>query len=365
MAMQYNRIFNFSAGPSMLPVPVLERCRDEMLNYRGSGMSVMEMSHRSKVFDEIAVNAQRLLREVMGIPDHYKVLFMQGGASLQFAAIPLNLRKNGRADYIRTGNFSTIASKEASKYLKVNIAATTEDSNFDHIPAQEELALDPQADYVHICMNNTIYGSRFSYIPETGAVPLAADLSSCILSEPIDVSKFGLIYAGVQKNIAPAGMAVVIIREDLLREPAPDLPIMLDYELMADKDSMYNTPNCWCIYVTGLVLEYIRSIGGVEEMARRNKKKADALYACLDESRLFHAAVWPGSRSMMNVTFRTGDDTLDAEFVKGAAERGMVNLKGHKKVGGMRASIYNNMPYEGVETLISYLKEFEAAHPAK
>lgn len=359
MAMQYNRIFNFSAGPSMLPVPVLERCRDEMLNYRGSGMSVMEMSHRSKVFDEIAVNAQRLLREVMGIPDHYKVLFMQGGASLQFAAIPLNLRKNGRADYIRTGNFSTIASKEASKYLKVNIAATTEDSNFDHIPAQEELALDPQADYVHICMNNTIYGSRFSYIPETGAVPLAADLSSCILSEPIDVSKFGLIYAGVQKNIAPAGMAVVIIREDLLREPAPDLPIMLDYKLMADKDSMYNTPNCWSIYVTMLVLEYLQSIGGVDEMARRNKKKADLLYGFLDESAFYIAGARPDCRSMMNVIFRTDSPDLDAKFVAGAAERGLLTLKGHRVLGGMRASIYNNMPYEGVELLVDYMRAFE------
>ena len=343
----------------MLPVPVLERCRDEMLNYRGSGMSVMEMSHRSKVFDEIAVNAQRLLREVMGIPDHYKVLFMQGGASLQFAAIPLNLRKNGRADYIRTGNFSTIASKEASKYLKVNIAATTEDSNFDHIPAQEELALDPQADYVHICMNNTIYGSRFSYIPETGAVPLAADLSSCILSEPIDVSKFGLIYAGVQKNIAPAGMAVVIIREDLLREPAPDLPIMLDYKLMADKDSMYNTPNCWSIYVTMLVLEYLQSIGGVDEMARRNKKKADLLYGFLDESAFYIAGARPDCRSMMNVIFRTDSPDLDAKFVAGAAERGLLTLKGHRVLGGMRASIYNNMPYEGVELLVDYMRAFE------
>ncbi len=364
MEMQYNRIYNFSAGPSMLPTEVLEACRDEMMNYHGSGMSVMEMSHRSKVFDQIAVNAQQKLREVMGIPDQYKVIFMQGGASLQFAAVPLNLKKNGKADYIRTGNFSTIASKEAAKFLKVNIAATTEESSFDHIPPQEQLSLDPEADYVHICFNNTIYGSKFPYIPETGKVPLVADLSSCILSEPIDVSKFGLIYAGVQKNIAPAGMAVVIIREDLLHEPAPDLPMMLDYKLMADKDSMYNTPNCWCIYVMGLVLEYIQSIGGVEEMARRNSRKAELLYSFLDESRLFRATVQKESRSMMNVTFRTGSDELDAAFVKGATERGMVNLKGHKKVGGMRASIYNNMPYEGVEALVAYLKEFEAAHPA-
>lgn len=364
MAMKYDRIYNFSAGPSMLPLEVLEACHNDLFNYQGSGMSVMEMSHRSKVFDEIAVGAQALLREVMGIPDNYKVLFMQGGASLQFAAVPLNLRKNGRADYICTGNFSTLAAKEAKKFIKVSVAGSTESTNFDHIPAQEELTLDPGADYVHVCFNNTIYGSKFPYIPETGAVPLVADLSSCILSEPIDVSRFGLIYAGVQKNIAPAGMAVVIVREDLLHDAAPDLPVMLDYKLTADKDSMYNTPPCWCIYVMKLVLDYIKSIGGVEEMARRNRKKADALYACLDESRLFQAAVRPDSRSMMNVTFRTGNDALDAAFVKGATERGMVNLKGHKAVGGMRASIYNNMPYEGVEALIAYMKEFEAAHPA-
>lgn len=364
MAQKYDRIFNFSAGPSMLPLEVLESCQKDLFNYQGSGMSVMEMSHRSKVYDAIAVNAQKKLREVMDIPDNYKVIFMQGGASLQFAAVPLNLRKNGKADYICTGNFSTLAAKEAKKFVSVNIAATTESTKFDHIPSQQELKLDPEADYVHICFNNTIYGSKFPYIPETGSVPLVADLSSCILSEPIDVSKFGVIYAGVQKNIAPSGMAVVIIREDLLHEPAPDLPVMLDYKLMADKDSMYNTPNCWSIYVMGLVLEYIQSVGGVKEMQIRNKKKADLLYDCLDKSSLFVTGIDKGSRSMMNVTFRTNDDALDAAFVKGATERGMVNLKGHKVIGGMRASIYNNMPYEGVEALVNYIKEFEAAHTA-
>lgn len=290
---QYGRVYNFSAGPSMLPVPVLERCRDEMLNYNGTGMSVMEMSHRSKPFIAISKRAETLLREVMGIPENYKVLFMQGGASLQFAALPINLRCNGTADYVRSGNFSTIASKEAAKFIKVNIAGSSEATAFDHTPLQEELTLDPQADYVHICMNNTIYGTKFPYIPKTGKVPLVADISSCILSEPIDVSKFGVLYAGVQKNLAPAGMAIVIIRDDLLHEPAAETPLMLNYKLMADKDSMYNTPNCWSIYVTMLVLEYLQSIGGVDEMARRNKKKADLLYGFLDESAFYIAGARP------------------------------------------------------------------------
>lgn len=359
MAMQYNRIFNFSAGPSMLPVPVLERCRDEMLNYRGSGMSVMEMSHRSKPFIAISKRAETLLREVMEIPENYKVLFMQGGASLQFAALPINLRCNGAADYVRSGNFSTIASKEAAKFIKVNIAGSSEATAFDHTPLQEELTLDPQADYVHICMNNTIYGTKFPYIPKTGKVPLVADISSCILSEPIDVSRFGVLYAGVQKNLAPAGMAIVIIRDDLLHEPAAETPLMLNYKLMADKDSMYNTPNCWSIYVTMLVLEYLQSIGGVDEMARRNKKKADLLYGFLDESAFYIAGARPDCRSMMNVIFRTDSPDLDAKFVAGAAERGLLTLKGHRVLGGMRASIYNNMPYEGVELLVDYMRAFE------
>ena len=356
---QYDRVYNFSAGPSMLPVPVLERCRDEMLNYNGTGMSVMEMSHRSKPFIAISKRAETLLREVMEIPENYKVLFMQGGASLQFAALPINLRCNGAADYVRSGNFSTIASKEAAKFIKVNIAGSSEATAFDHTPLQEELTLDPQADYVHICMNNTIYGTKFPYIPKTGKVPLVADISSCILSEPIDVSRFGVLYAGVQKNLAPAGMAIVIIRDDLLHEPAAETPLMLNYKLMADKDSMYNTPNCWSIYVTMLVLEYLQSIGGVDEMARRNKKKADLLYGFLDESAFYIAGARPDCRSMMNVIFRTDSPDLDAKFVAGAAERGLLTLKGHRVLGGLRASIYNNMPYEGVELLVDYMRAFE------
>lgn len=356
---KYDRIFNFSAGPSMLPLEVLEECSRDMFNYHGSGMSVMEMSHRSKAFMDIAASAESLMREVMQIPDNYKVLFMQGGASLQFSAVPINLRRNGVADYVKTGNFSTIAAKEAAKFLKVNIAASTEDTKFDHIPAQEELKLTPNADYLHICFNNTIYGTKFPYIPETGNVPLVADISSCALSEPLDVSRFGLIYMGVQKNIAPAGMAIAIIREDLLTEPDADTPLMLNYKLISDKDSMYNTPNCWCIYVTKLVLEYIKRTGGVEAMKERNEKKAKLLYDYLDSSKLFIAGARPDSRSMMNVIFRTGSDELDAKFVKEAADLGMSNLKGHRVLGGMRASIYNNMPYEGVETLVNFMSDFE------
>jgi len=318
------------------------------------------MSHRSKVFMDIADSAQSLLREVMNIPDNYKVLFMQGGASLQFAAIPINLKKNGKADYIRSGNFSTIASKEAAKFLKVNIAGSTEDTAFDHIPQQNELSLDPEADYVHICFNNTIYGTKYNYIPDTGDVPLVADISSCILSEPLDVSKFGLLYAGVQKNIAPSGMALVIIRDDLLKEPPADTPLMLNYKLTSDKDSMYNTPNCWSIYVTKLVLEYIKNNGGVEAMQQRNIKKAQLLYDYLDSSKLFVAGARKDSRSLMNVIFNTGNADLDAKFVKQATELGMSNLKGHRVLGGMRASIYNAMPYEGVETLVEFMKKFEA-----
>lgn len=358
--MAYDRIYNFSAGPSMLPIPVLESCRDDLMNYKGCGMSVMEMSHRSKVYDEIIVDAQRLLREVMGIPDNYKVLFLQGGATLQFAMVPANLMRTGKADYVRTGSFSTSASKEATKYGKVNIAASTESEKFSRIPAQEELKLDPEADYIHICFNNTIFGSKWSYIPDTGDVPLVADMSSCILSEPIDVSRFGLIYAGAQKNIAPAGLTIVIVREDLLGYAPANTPIMLNYKTIADKDSMYNTPPCWSIYVCKLVLEYLQSIGGLEEMQRRNQAKAKLLYDYLAESKMFHAHVQEGSRSMMNVTFRSGNDEVDAAVAKEAAQRGMSNLKGHRSVGGLRASIYNAMPYEGVEALVAFLKEVEA-----
>ncbi len=359
---KYERIYNFSAGPSMLPLEVLEECNRDMYNYHGSGMCVMEMSHRSKVFIEIAQDAEKLLREVMQIPENYKVLFMQGGASLQFAALPLNLKRNGTADYVKTGNFSSISAKEAAQFINVRIAASSEDTKYDRIPQQNELKLDPDADYVHICLNNTVYGTKFPYIPETGDVPLVADISSCILSEPLDVSRFGVLYAGVQKNIAPAGMALVIIREDLIQEPAAGTPVMLNYKAMAEKESMYNTPNCWCIYVTKLVLEYIKAIGGVTEMQRRNIAKAALLYDYLDASKLFKAGAEKGSRSIMNIIFTTGNEELDARFVKEASALGMSNLKGHKVLGGMRASVYNNMPYQGVEALVNFMRAFEEKH---
>lgn len=359
--MAFNRIFNFSAGPSMLPEDVLKTAQAELLNYHDSGMSVMEMSHRSKVYDDIIVAAQANLRKVMNIPDNYKVLFLQGGATLQFAMVPMNLMTvNNKADYILTGNFSTKASQEAAKYGTVNIAGSTKDEKFSRIPQQDELKLDPEADYVHICYNNTIYGSVWNYIPDTGDVPLVADMSSCIMSEPIDVSRFGMIYAGAQKNVAPAGLTIVIIREDLLeRTPMAFTPVMMNYKTMAENDSMYNTPPCYPIYMCKLVLEWLMSIGGLEEMQKLNMKKAELLYNYLDESKLFHPTVQKGSRSMMNVTFRTDDDDLNAKFVKEAAARGMSNLKGHRAVGGMRASIYNAVPYEGVEALVNFMREFE------
>lgn len=361
--MSYNRIYNFSAGPSMLPESVLEQARDEIMNYAGSGMSVMEMSHRSKVYDKIIKDAEALLRRVMNIPDNYKVMFLQGGASLQFAMVPMNLMKTGKADYIVTGQFSGKAYKEAQKYGDAHLAATTKEENFARIPRQYELDLRPDADYVHICFNNTIFGTKWDYIPETGKVPLVADMSSCILSEPIDVSRFGLIYAGAQKNVAPAGLTIVIAREDLLREDLPTyVPTMCNYAIMAENDSMYNTPPCYPIYICKLVLEWILSIGGLTEMQKRNQAKAALLYDFLGQSKLFKTPVSPESRSMMNVTFRCEDETLNAEFVKLTGENGMSNLKGHRSVGGMRASIYNAMPYEGVEKLVSFMKQFEAEH---
>ena len=358
----YDRIYNFSAGPSMLPVPVLEKARDDIMNYQGSGMSVMEMSHRSKAYDAIIKEAEALMREVMNIPDNYKVLFLQGGASLQFASVPMNLLKTGVADYIVTGQFSGKAYKEALKYSdKINLAATTKEENFTRIPRQEELKLTPNADYVHICFNNTIFGTKWDYIPDTGDVPLVADMSSCILSEPIDVSKFGLIYAGAQKNVAPAGLTIVIVREDLLREDLDStVPTVCSYKVMADNESMYNTPPCWPIYICKLVLEWIKDIGGLEVMKAMNEKKAKMLYDCLDNSNLFKNPVVPQCRSMMNATFRAEDDELNAKFVKESVAAGMQNLKGHRSVGGMRASIYNAMPYEGVEALVKFIKEFEA-----
>jgi phosphoserine aminotransferase len=361
--MAFDRIFNFSAGPSVLPEEVLLSAQKDLLNYQGSGMSVMEMSHRSKVFDDIIVTAEAQLRKVMNIPDNYKVLFLQGGATLQFAMVPMNLMTvNGKADYIVSGNFSKKAAEEAAKYGKVQIAGTTKAENFSRVPRQDELLLDPEADYVHICYNNTIYGSVFDYIPETGNVPLVADLSSCIMSEPIDVSKFGVIYAGAQKNVAPAGLTIVIIREDLLeRTPKEYTPLLMNYKILAENNSMYNTPPCWPIYICKLVLDWLLDMGGLEVIKKRNVEKASLIYEALDNSKLFKPAVSvKANRSLMNVTFRTGDDELDAKFVKEATARGMTNLKGHRAVGGMRASIYNAFPIEGVRTLVEFMKEFEA-----
>ena len=356
----YNRIYNFSAGPSMLPVPVLEQAKDEMMNYQGSGMSVMEMSHRSSVYDAIIKGAEAAMRRVMNIPDNYRVLFLQGGASLQFAMVPMNLMKTGKADYIVTGQFSGKAYDEAQKYGQANLAATTKAENFTRIPRQEELKLDPEADYVHICFNNTIYGTKWDYIPDTGNVPLVADMSSCIASEPVDVSRFGMIYAGAQKNIAPAGLTIVIIRDDLIRTDLPAyVPTMCNYSIMAKNDSMYNTPPCYPIYICKLVFEWIESLGGLTAMAELNKKKAALLYQCLEESKVFKNPNSPESRSMMNVTFRAEDDAVNARFVKESIAAGLSNLKGHRSVGGMRASIYNAMPYEGVEALVKFIKEFE------
>ncbi|MBO5479655.1 MAG: 3-phosphoserine/phosphohydroxythreonine transaminase [Clostridia bacterium] len=358
------RVFNFSAGPSMLPEEVLQRAAAEMLCYEDSGMSVMEMSHRSPVYEKIIADAETLLRQVMKIPANYKVLFLQGGASTQFAAVPLNLlRFSGKADYILSGQFSTKAYQEAQKYGDIFAVASSRDGNFSYVPKTQRQDFRADADYVHICYNNTIYGTKFSYIPETGNIPLVADMSSCILSEPFDVSKFGVIYAGAQKNMAPAGLTVVIIREDLLGYARPDTPAMLDYKLMADNGSMYNTPPCYCIYVAKLVYEWILSLGGLQSMKERNEKKANLLYDYLDSQNYYIAPVQKESRSMMNVTFVTGNVDLDKKFAAQASERGLKNLKGHRSVGGMRASIYNAMPYEGVEKLVAFMKEFAANNP--
>ncbi len=355
-----SRVYNFSAGPSMLPESVLNRAAAEMLDYKGSGQSVMEMSHRSKVYDGIIKEAEALFREVLNIPDNYKVLFLQGGASTQFAAIPLNfMNGSGKADYVLTGQFSTKAYKEACKYGEARVAASSKEDTFSYIPRLEKSDFDSEADYVYICFNNTIYGTTYKYIPDTGDVPLFADVSSCFLSEPMDVTKFGLIYGGAQKNIGPAGLTVVIVREDLLGNERDYTPSMLSYKLMADNDSMYNTPPCYSIYICKLVLEWIKSIGGLEAMKERNEAKAKVLYDFLDNSKLFKNGVKKEDRSLMNVTFVTGNADLDAKFVKEAAEAGFVNLKGHRSVGGMRASIYNAMPYEGVEKLVEFMAEFE------
>ena len=358
------RIYNFSAGPSMLPLEVLKKAADEMLCYKDTGMSVMEMSHRSPAYDEIIKDAERLLRKIMNIPDNYKVLFLQGGASTQFAAVPLNLmNKNHKADYIISGQFSNKAYKEATKYGDVVVAASSKDANFSFVPKTTRESFRPDADYVHICFNNTIYGTKYPYIPDTGDIPLVADMSSFILSEPVDVSKFGLIYAGAQKNMAPAGLTVVIVREDLIGNARDITPVMLDYAPMAENGSMYNTPPCYCIYIAKMVYEWIDNLGGLEKMKELNEKKAKVLYDYLDSQDYYIAPVEKESRSLMNVTFVTGDAELDKKFAKEAAENGLANLKGHRSVGGMRASIYNAMPYEGVVKLVEFMKKFAKDNP--
>ncbi len=359
-----SRVYNFSAGPSVLPESVLKTAADEMMDYKGTGQSVMEMSHRSKVYDGIIKEAEALLREVMEIPDNYKVLFLQGGASSQFAMIPLNLMtKSGKADYVVTGQWAKKAAKEAARYGNVNIVASSEDKTFSYIPKLDKSTFTPDADYFHICMNNTIYGTVYHELPDTGDVPLVADISSCILSRKIDVSKFGVLYAGAQKNMAPAGLTVVIIREDLIGNAQEITPTMFNYQTHADNDSMFNTPPCYTIYMAKLVLEWVKNeIGGLDKMYELNQKKADLLYNFLDNSKLFKGTVVPEDRSLMNVPFVTGDSELDAEFIKACTDAGIVNIKGHRSVGGMRASIYNAMPIEGVEKLIEVMKEFEASH---
>ena len=359
------RVYNFSAGPSALPISVLEQCANEMVCYGDAGMSVMEMSHRSPVYDAIIKETEADFRKLMNIPDNYKVLFLQGGASTQFSAIPLNLiGRTGKADYIVSGQFSGKAFKEAQKMgYNVRCIATTKDDNFDHIPVVTKDMVDPEASYVHICFNNTIYGTKYGYIPDTGDVPLVADMSSCIISEPVDVSKFGVIYAGAQKNMAPAGLTVVIVREDLLGYCDPKASTMLDWKVMAENDSMYNTPPCWPIYVAGMVYDWILDMGGLSAMKEYNVKKAAVLYDYLDSQDYYIAPVKKDSRSMMNVTFVTGNADLDAKFAKQAKEAGIENIKGHRSVGGMRASIYNAMPIEGVEALVAFMKKFAEENP--
>lgn len=352
------RVYNFSAGPSMLPLCVLEKAAKEMTDYNGSGMSVMEMSHRSPVYQAIIDKAESDLRKLMAIPDNYRVLFLQGGATTQFSAVPLNLmNKNRKADYIVSGQFSKKAADEAAKFGEVNVVASSKDRNFAYIPRVESFS--PDADYVHVCWNNTIFGTTFDYIPDTGDIPLVADMSSSILSQPVDVSKFGLIYAGAQKNMGPAGMTLVIVREDLASGAREDTPVMLDYKVQVENGSMYNTPPTYSIYVAGLVYEWLLETGGLEERKRINIQKAAILYDYLDSSKLFRPTADKEVRSLMNVCFVTGDPEKDKAFCSAAAKAGFVNLKGHRSVGGMRASIYNAMPVEGVEKLVDFMRGYE------
>lgn len=355
-----SRVYNFSAGPAVLPEEVLKEAAEEMLDYKGTGMSVMEMSHRSKAFEEIITDAEQDLRDLMNIPDNYKVLFLQGGASQQFAMIPMNLMKNGVADYIVTGQWAKKAAKEAEKYGKVNCIASSENKTFSYIPDCSDLPVSEDADYVYICENNTIYGTKFKELPKTKGKTLVADVSSCFLSEPVDVSRYGIIYGGVQKNIGPAGVVIVIIREDLITEDVlPGTPTMLTYKTHADARSLYNTPPAYGIYICGKVFKWLKAQGGLEAMKERNEKKAKILYDFLDQSKLFKGTVEKKDRSLMNVPFVTGDADLDAKFVKEAKAAGLENLKGHRSVGGMRASIYNAMPYKGVAALVEFMKKFE------
>ena len=355
-----SRVYNFSAGPAVLPEEVLKEVADEMMDYNGTGMSVMEMSHRSKVFDDIIKDAEKDLRELMNIPDNYKVLFLQGGASQQFAMIPMNLMKNKVADYIVTGQWAKKAYQEAQKYGKANKIASSEDKTFSYIPDCSDLPISPDADYVYICENNTIYGTKYKTLPNTKGKTLVADVSSCFLSEPVDVSKYGVIYGGVQKNIGPAGVVIVIIREDLIPDEVDEkVPTMLQYKIHADAQSLYNTPPAYGIYICGKVFKWIKKMGGLKEMQKRNIEKAKVLYDFLDSSKLFKGTVRKEDRSLMNVPFVTGDKDLDAKFVAEAKAAGFENLKGHRTVGGMRASIYNAMPKEGVEKLVEFMKKFE------
>ena len=362
--MATERVYNFSAGPSMLPESALRTAAEEMLNYHGSGMSVMEMSHRSGVYQGIFDSVKAKLKSVMSIPDSHEILFLQGGASLQFSMIPMNLMgENGQADYAVTGNFAASAAKEAAKYGAVNIAASSEDKNHTYIPAQSELKLSPDAKYFYYCANNTIYGTEWGYVPEV-KVTLVSDMSSNILSKPVDVSKYGIIYAGAQKNMAPAGLTVVIIDRALAGNELPITPLMMSYKRMIDKDSMYNTPPCYNIYMLGLVLDWVIEQGGLAAMQQLRDERSSMLYSFLDGSDIFRACAEPGSRSGMNVTFRAKSPELEAEFVKEATAAGFVNLKGHRSVGGMRASIYNAMPVEGVEKLVQFMKDFEVKRHA-
>lgn len=353
------RVYNFSAGPSVLPEPVLLKAQKEMMNYGNSGMSVMEMSHRSKDYQEIIDGAEASLRDIMGIPENYKVLFLQGGASTQFAMIPMNLMKNGKCDIVHTGAWTKKAIAEAKRFGEVNIVASSEDEGFTYIPDLDKSAFSKDADYFHITTNNTIYGTRYTMIPDTGNVPIVADMSSNILSEVYDVGRFGLIFAGAQKNMGPAGVTVVIIREDLVDRVKDDVPTMLKYSTHVEKGSMFNTPPTFAIYICGMVFEWVKSMGGVEGIQKLNEEKAGLLYDFLDNSKMFKGTVRKKDRSLMNIPFVTGDADLDAQFIKGAAEKGIVNIKGHRSVGGMRASIYNAMPIEGVRALVAHMKQFE------